>query len=67
MRDRDELGPLTLLASGDRGATYRAPEADVGLTVRVAFKEYNEAGPVGPTAPRDFRGNLYTLSLRYAY
>jgi oleate hydratase len=31
------------------------------------FKEYNESSPVGPTSPRNFRGNIYTLSLRYSY
>jgi hypothetical protein len=31
------------------------------------FKEYNEGSPVGPTSPRDLRGNIYTPSLRYSY
>jgi hypothetical protein len=28
---------------------------------------YGEGTPIGPTNPRNFRGNLYTLSVKYAY
>lgn len=28
---------------------------------------YGESGPIGPTAPRSFRGNVYTLGVHYAF
>jgi len=30
------------------------------------FYDYNEKSAPGPTLPRDFRGNVFTMSLRYA-
>ena len=28
---------------------------------------YGEGSPIGPTAPRSFRGNVYTLAVNYAF
>ncbi|CAN5654230.1 hypothetical protein BH10ACI4_BH10ACI4_24070 [soil metagenome] len=60
---------------GSLQSLYETPygRVGVGLTHRLTgnaewrFKEYNESGPSGPTLPRSFRGNLYTLNLRYSY
>jgi hypothetical protein len=60
---------------GSLQSLYETPFARIAVTLRPRlvwnaewlFKEYNESSPVGPTAPRDFRGNIYTLSLRYNY
>jgi opacity protein-like surface antigen len=30
------------------------------------YYDYNEKSLAGPTLPRDFRGNTFTLSLRYS-
>ena len=61
------LGPLQL--------NYHLPTA--GLDVELAknwtwrtywnFYGYNEKSDPGPTAPRDTRGNVFTLALRYAF
>ncbi len=57
--------------------TYRCQlpfaAVNVDMTKRVAFKsswnyyDYCEYSDSGPTLPRNFRGNVYTLSLRYAF
>jgi len=31
------------------------------------YYSYGEGTPIGPTLPRSFRGNVYTLSVRYAF
>ncbi len=31
------------------------------------YYSYGEGSPIGPTLPRSFRGNVYTLSVRYAF
>jgi hypothetical protein len=28
---------------------------------------YGEGSPIGPTSPRSFNGNVYTLSVNYAF
>src|SRR5215472_10898627 len=44
----------------------------IGITKHLTYKtgwnyyDYNEKSLPGPTLPRDFRGNTFTLSLRYA-
>jgi hypothetical protein len=72
-------GQSTLLnprqVQGSLQSLYETPFARIGVALvpRVVwnaewcFKEYNESSLVGPTSPRDFRGNIYTLSLRYTY
>jgi hypothetical protein len=60
---------------GSLQSLYETPFARLAVTLRPrlvwnaewVFNEYNEASPVGPTLPRAFRGNIYTLSLRYSY
>ncbi len=59
------LGPLNI--------TYHLPTATVAfdLTRHLTWKagwnyyNYDEGGPVDPTGPRNFRANLFTVSLRY--
>jgi hypothetical protein len=31
------------------------------------YCSYGEGTPIGPTLPRSFRGNVYTLGIRYAF
>jgi opacity protein-like surface antigen len=31
------------------------------------YYSYGEGTPIGPTLPRSFRGNVYTLGVRYAF
>ena len=60
-------GPLTY--------RYQLPTAafNINLTRGLAFKsswnyyDYHEYSLAGPTLPRNFRGNVYTLSMRYAF
>jgi len=60
---------------GSLQSLYESPFGRIAVTLvprlvwnaEWCFKEYNEGSPVGPTSPRDFRGNIYTLSLRYSY
>ena len=60
-------GPLTY--------RYHLPLAavNINLTRRMAFKsswnyyDYHEYSASGPTLPRNFRGNVTTLSLHYAF
>jgi hypothetical protein len=60
-------GPLTY--------RYQLPlaAANFNITKGLAFKsswnyyDYHEYSAAGPTLPRSFRGNVYTLSLRYAF
>ena len=59
-------GPLTF--------KYHLPQATlaIDLTKRLSYKtgwnfyEYREDSSPGPTAPRNFRGNAITLSMRYS-
>jgi len=60
------LGPLSY--------NYHLPQATLGieLTKHLTYKtgwnfyDYNEKSDPGPTLPRSFRGNVFTLSMRYA-
>ena len=31
------------------------------------YYSYGEGTPIGPTLPRSFRGNVYTLAVNYAF
>ena len=31
------------------------------------YYSYGEESPIGPTLPRNFRGNVYTLAVQYAF
>jgi hypothetical protein len=60
------LGPLSY--------NYHLPQATIAfdLTKHLTYKtgwnfyDYNEKSDPGPTLPRSFRGNVFTLSMRYA-
>jgi hypothetical protein len=60
--------------TGPLSFNYHLPMAVLGiqLSKRLEYKTgwnyygYNEKSDPGPTLPRDFRGNVFTLSLRYA-
>jgi hypothetical protein len=59
--------------TGPLAFNYHLPTASVVYQIErnLAFKggwnyyDYNEKSDPGPTLPRDFRGNTFTLSLRY--
>jgi hypothetical protein len=65
------LNPLA--PTGPLSFNYHLPTASVAFEVNKAltFKSgwnyygYNEKSDPGPTLPRDFRGNMFTVSLRY--
>jgi hypothetical protein len=60
---------------GSLQSQYQSPYA--GLAVLMApnwtwkgdynYYGYGEGTPIGPTLPRSFRGNVYTLSVNYAF
>lgn len=60
--------------TGPLAYNYHLPTASlaVELTKKLIYKtgwnyyDYNEKSDPGPTLPRDFRGNTFTLSLRYS-
>ena len=60
--------------TGPLAFNYHLPTASIVYHVQknLAFKggwnyyDYNEKSLPGPTLPRDFRGNTFTLSLRYS-
>ncbi len=66
------LNPIA--PTGPLAFNYHLPTASlaVDLGKRTTFKtgwnyyDYNEKSNPGPTLPRDFRGNAFTLSLRYS-
>jgi len=60
--------------TGPLNFNYHLPSATlaVELSKNLTYKtnwnyyDYNEKSSPGPTLPRDFRGNVFTLSLRYS-
>ena len=60
---------------GSLQSQYQSPYG--GLAVQIApnwtwkgdynYYSYGEGTPIGPTLPRSFRGNVYTLSVNYAF
>jgi hypothetical protein len=60
--------------TGPLAFNYHLPTASIVYQIEknLAFKggwnyyDYNEKSNPGPTLPRDFRGNTFTLSLRYS-
>ncbi len=66
------LNPIA--PTGPLAFNYHLPTASlaVELTKNLTYKagwnyyDYNEKSNPGPTLPRDFRGNAFTLSLRYS-
>ena len=66
------LNPLA--PTGPLNFNYHLPSATLAieLSKNLTYKtgwnyyDYNEKSDPGPTLPRDFRGNVFTLSLRYS-
>jgi hypothetical protein len=66
------LNPIA--PTGPLAFNYHLPTASLAVDFghRTTFKtgwnyyDYNEKSASGPTLPRDFRGNAFTLSLRYS-
>jgi opacity protein-like surface antigen len=54
---------------------YQQPFANVSFLIAKQwtwkadwnYYSYGEGTPIGPTLPRSFRGNVYTLGVRYAF
>ncbi|MFI5103815.1 MAG: hypothetical protein ACHP79_02720, partial [Terriglobales bacterium] len=65
------LNPIA--PTGPLASNYHLPTASVAFEVNKAltlksgwnYYGYNEKSDPGPTLPRDFRGNMFTVSLRY--
>lgn len=62
-------------APGALQSEYQTPYASVGYTVAAGwgfsgnwnYYGYGEGSPIGPTLPRSFRGNVYTLGMHYEF
>jgi len=60
---------------GSLQSQYQSPYAEIALTVVRGWSmkadwnyySYGEGSPIGPTAPRSFRGNLYTLGMHHQF
>jgi hypothetical protein len=60
---------------GSLQSVYQTPYATVAYDLEnnwqwkanYDYYGYGEGSPVGPAAPRQFHGNVYTLSVRYAF
>jgi hypothetical protein len=69
----DTLNPRQV--PGSLQSEYQSPYANVAWTLHPGwiwkaewnYYGYGEGGPVGPTLPRAFRGNLYTISMHYEF
>lgn len=69
----EQLNPLEV--PGSLQSRYQSPYVSLAWTLTPAwtFKSdynyygYGEQSPVGPTAPRNFHGNIYTIGVHYAY
>ncbi len=66
------LNPIA--PTGPLNFNYYLPSASLAIRIsnKVTYKtawnfyDYNENSDPGPTLPRDFRGNVFTVSLRYS-
>jgi hypothetical protein len=66
------LNPIA--PTGPLSFNYHLPMASLAIRIsdKVTYKtawnfyDYNEKSDPGPTLPRDFRGNVFTVSLRYS-
>jgi hypothetical protein len=60
---------------GSLQSQYQTPYVNVAWTVHPGwiwrgdwnYYGYGEGGPVGPTSPRTFHGNVYTISMHYEF
>jgi hypothetical protein len=61
--------------SGSLRSKYQSPYANVAWTVHPGWAlkgywnhyVYDEDGPIGPTLPRNFRGDVYTVAMHYEF
>jgi hypothetical protein len=64
-----------LQVAGSLQSKYQSPYANIawtfypGLALKANWNhyEYEEAGPSGPTLPRNFRSEVYTLAVHYEF
>jgi hypothetical protein len=69
----EQLNPLEV--PGSLQSRYQSPYVSLAWTLTPAwtFKSdynyygYGEQSPIGPTAPRNFHANIYTIGVHYAY
>lgn len=60
---------------GSLQSQYQSPYASAAWTVHKGwvwksdwnYYDYSEGTPIGPTLPRNFRGNIYTLGMHYEF
>ena len=60
---------------GSLQSEYQSPYGTVAMDLAPNWQwkadynyyGYGEGTPIGPTAPRSFRGNVYTLGVHYAF
>ena len=61
--------------NGSLQSVYQSPYARFAVDIAknwawkadYNYHDYGEGSPVGPTAPRNFRGNIYTLAVNYSF
>jgi len=61
--------------NGSLQSRFQSPYANVALDLisnwtwkaDYNYYSYGEESPIGPTLPRNFRGNVYTLAVEYAF
>jgi hypothetical protein len=61
--------------AGSLRSKYQSPYANIAWTLHSGWAlkgnwnhyKYGEDGPVGPTLPRNFRGDVYTLAMHYEF
>jgi hypothetical protein len=60
---------------GPLQSQFQSPYANVAISIALNwtwkadynYYGYGEATPVGPTLPRPFHGNIYTLAVNYQF
>ena len=61
--------------SGSLQSQFQSPYANLVIDIApnwswkadYNYYSYGEGSPIGPTLPRSFRGNVYTLAVHYAF
>ena len=61
--------------NGSLQSVYQSPYAKFAVDIAknwswkadYNYHDYGEGSPLGPTAPRNFRGNIYTLAVNYSF
>ena len=67
------INPLQV--PGSLQSQYQSPYVNIAWTVHPGwiwkgdwnYYGYGEGTPIGPTSPRSFRGNVYTISMHYEF